>query len=783
MPACPTHEEFAAMRCGTLEDREARRLRDHLSVCAACRSLHGDPASNDRDGNLSETIDRQAGPPDTDSSPMAKAERYYPKITDYRITGVLGQGGMGIVYRAVQTKLNRAVALKVLPTMIGKASPSAVARFRREATAAARLHHTHIVPIYDFGESRDAYYYAMELIEGKPLNALVPIFAAAKIAGAAPAKVEEIVRQATSGASAAELRAESSSGTRLDVNISASSTGRGRPYYQQVARWMSDAADALHYAHDQGIIHRDIKPANLLLCNDGRIMIADFGLAKSEGTDSVTVTGALVGTVRYLSPEQAMAKRVRVDHRTDIYSLGATMYELLCFQPAFPGDDEKEVLAGVIARDPVSPRKIASSVPADLETICLKALEKSPEARYATARGLAEDLIRFLQDRPIVAKRPGPVRRVAKFVRRRRAPVIAASALVLLALALFTAEHFRRSDRESRIKSHCDSAIAYWSSDKWDEADAEARRALDISPDHVGANLTYVWLNIERFKVQPDWATAQRLSEVESVCRHVIDLAPDDSRALNYLSIVVKRQGRIGEAINLAREIVERNADDFVAWSNLGAYYAMDRQLEEAERCLQRAGSLAEKSRAARPHDRAEAMRNLAAFELFRERTVADDWLRKATAADRDDVPTWVLRAMMQMTMQPFIDYGEAFGHANYADHESGETNAQAKRVRALAHLRNKDFVQAVQQSQLAERLGDMPTVNQLIRAVALAKDGKAGEAANELAQAEASWPAELRRSEFMVTHDAGVLRFESAAELQALLDEARAAIAAIDRS
>jgi len=201
---------------------------------------------------------------------------------------------------------------------------------------------------------------------------------------------------------------------------------------------MADAAEALHFAHDQNIIHRDIKPANFLITMDHRIMVADFGLAKTAGERSVTMTGSLIGTLRYMSPEQAMAKRVRLDHRTDIYSLGVTMYELLTFQPAFPGNDEKEILGSIIAREPTSARKIDPHVPRELETICFKAMEKLPDARYDTARALADDLRRWSNDLPIAAKPPGVRVRVTKFLRRHRvaALAVAVSALAVVSVVL-----------------------------------------------------------------------------------------------------------------------------------------------------------------------------------------------------------------------------------------------------------------------------------------------------------------------------------------------------------
>ena len=460
LSTCLTLADFERLSEGSLDAEAAVRARAHLDSCDACRvayeHFHRDRAFLDNaksvlldDSNSGDLL------PGSGSSPVRNAVTHTPKIEGYRITGVIGQGGMGIVYRAVQTKLNRTVALKVLPAMIGAASPSAVSRFRREATAAARLHHTHIVPIYDFGESHDAYYYAMELISGQPLNVVIQRFAEKNAATVSPVRLAELLLSTTSSA---EVPAPGEVHGGLSVDgppsmTSASSGGRGRLYYRQVARWMADAADALHYAHGQGIIHRDIKPANLILSVDGRIMIADFGLAKSVDEESVTLTGSLLGTIRYLSPEQAMARRVPVDHRTDIYSLGATMYELLCFQPAFPGEDDKQVLSAIITREPTAPRKVAPSVAHELETICLKAMEKSPDARYPTARAFVDDLRRYTHDLPIVAKRPGPIARTIKFVRRHKAGVVAVAASVFLVITVPLLGYINKKRIEHQIEA------------------------------------------------------------------------------------------------------------------------------------------------------------------------------------------------------------------------------------------------------------------------------------------------------------------------------------------
>src|SRR5207302_26171 len=193
---------------------------------------------------------------------------------------------------------------------------------------------------------------------------------------------------------------------------------RNSSFSRTVANLAVQAAEALEHAHQFAVIHRDIKPANLLVDAGGRLWITDFGLAHCQSQPGLTMTGDVVGTLRYMSPEQALAKRVALDARTDVYSLGATLYELLTLEPAYNGRNREEVLRQIAFEEPRLPSRLNKAVPPELETIVLKAMAKSPEERYATAQELADDLKRFLEDKPIRARRPTLVQRVKKWARR-----------------------------------------------------------------------------------------------------------------------------------------------------------------------------------------------------------------------------------------------------------------------------------------------------------------------------------------------------------------------------
>ena len=704
----------------------------------------------------------------------SKMARHFPQIEGYRITGILGHGGMGIVYRAVQTALNRTVALKVLPAIVSTVSKSAVDRFRREANAAGRLHHTNIVPIYDFGESHDSYYFAMELIVGQPLNRLITSLASDDASTLSPARLATWLQMQLSGEpGAAEDSAPSGrAAAQADSFTGASTTGRGPAYFQYVARWIADVADGLNYAHQQKIIHRDIKPGNLILSTDFRIMIADFGLAKIVDEDTYTQTGTLIGTLRYLSPEQAMAKRTRTDHRTDIYSLGATMYELLCFQPAFTGTDQKEILGAIIARDPPTPQKINAAVPPELSTICMKCLEKLPDARYATARALADDLRRYLQDLPIVAKRPGPIRRAGKFLRRHKAVTIAvlAGLVVTGAASTYLVREKRREARVADLKALV--ALDKAKSDqkvqegylltrqqKWEAAAKAFDEALDLNPQNAEAWGNYAILKKERFNslAQPDAALLRQALEYAD---NAIRFDPDIVRTFNTKGVVLKKLGRYEEAARAYAHALELNPDHGEAHENLGVLRALLGDLESARKSLLRSTEITGTFEGYCEYP----WRNLVSLELFLKKRKAIDDIQNAIECKRDDPNSWLLRARSRIEIPEHQDFRAALRYAQSADVLAEGTNAWAKRTLAMAHLYNEDYASAIVSAAEAIELDDMKTVNHLISAVAYARLGNLVEAKREHARALAHWPDSLREvGAYTASAPKGILWFETA--------------------
>jgi serine/threonine protein kinase/Tol biopolymer transport system component len=364
-------------------------------------------------------------------------------IGDYKLLREVGRGGMGVVYEAWQTSMNRRVALKVLPGGFA-ADSRAVARFVREAQVAGQLHHPNVASVYGLGLEDDTPFYSMEFVEGETLAELLERlqWSAKRPSDAERHEVfttmSEILgdRNATSSPSKAG-RESGGRGGAFPATSRTDTDPSGALYFHALAESFAAVADGLEHAHQQGVIHRDIKPSNLIVDRTGQIRILDFGLARIEGEESITATGDFLGTVMYVSPEQAMTRRAPLDHRTDIYSLGATLYQMLTWQPPFKGKTHQDTLSQIIFRDPPAPRRAYSRVPRDLETIVLKCLRKNPRDRYGTAEALAQDLRRFVRGEPIEARPQSRWEKAARAVWRHKIRI--AAMLVLLGLAAVVA--------------------------------------------------------------------------------------------------------------------------------------------------------------------------------------------------------------------------------------------------------------------------------------------------------------------------------------------------------
>jgi serine/threonine protein kinase/WD40 repeat protein len=406
------------------------------------------------------------------------------QIGSFRLLREVGRGGMGVVYEAEQVSLGRHVALKVLPIHVNS-DANALERFRREARAAARLHHTNIVPVFEVGHDSDACFYAMQFIHGQGLDKVIEELqrlrtssinvnergseeqsarsesaafsagvgqAARTLLNGTPTIIHEEALEANPHDAAfpqgVELLPSETSAVLPGQAQLSSVDSRRRHYFDSVARIGQQVASALAYAHQRGIIHRDIKPSNLLLDSSGIVWVTDFGLAKTD-EEGLTHTGDLLGTFRYMAPERFQGKS---DARGDVYALGLTLYELLVLRPAFVASDRLRIVELVKEHEPPAPRSLDARIPRDLETIVQTAIAKDPRRRYQTAERMGDDLRRFLNGEPIRARRVRLPERVWLWARRNPgwAAMLTAVASLLLAIAVVSSLLTVRAEDEKR---------------------------------------------------------------------------------------------------------------------------------------------------------------------------------------------------------------------------------------------------------------------------------------------------------------------------------------------
>jgi serine/threonine-protein kinase len=371
--------------------------------------------------------------PTTDGVAPVPSPAGLPQVPGYEVEAVLGCGGMGVVYKARQHALGRSVALKML--LAGPfAGPQELGRFRRETAALACLRHANIVPVYDAGEVEARPYFAMEFLEGGSL-------------------------------------AQKLSGTPQPA--------------RQAAALLVTLAEAMQVAHQGGILHRDLKPANILLTADGTPKIADFGLARRlEGGTGLTQSGVLMGTPNYMAPEQALGQTT-VGPAVDVYALGAILYELLTGRPPFQGETAASTIHQVLTQSPVPPSRLNFKVPRDLETICLKCLQKAPQHRYASAQALADDLRRFGEGRPIRARPVGWGARSWRWGRRNPAAAALVAGGLLLVMALVGGglwSERQLAQRRQEVEADLKEVAEGQEQARW----AQARAALERAEARLG---------------------------------------------------------------------------------------------------------------------------------------------------------------------------------------------------------------------------------------------------------------------------------------------------------
>ena len=578
-----------------------------------------------------EEVRQEGAEVSTGAEPSTPAQTPAPalaQVGDYRVLREIGHGGMGVVYEAEQVSLGRRVALKILPRHVAR-DPRMLERFRREARAAARLHHTNIVPVFEVGREGDVCYYAMQFIQGQGLDLVydelrrlrgrakekhetgarshpggtvthadpaavgqvvhslltgrfgddpppapadtvagrsVPerptaVFARGSdpaldrtVAGSASGGPENVATPSPTPAAHASLAASSAMSAVMPggSQISTVESDR-REYARSVARIGLQAAQGLAYAHARGVIHRDIKPSNLLLDTAGVVWITDFGLAKAEG-DALTQTGDVLGTLRYMAPERFSGGG---DARADVYGLGLTLYELLTLEPAFDAADRLRLIEQIKSVDPARPRLVDRRLPRDLETVILKAIDKDARRRYQTADALAEDLRRFRDDEPILARRATAVERYARWARRN--PGVAVLGGVLTAvLVLVTAASLLVAGRMATLAER-----QRWTAD----SERVARLAESDARQHEAA----LRKQAEQAKRDAEAALAEtqvernRAEENFQRARAVVDqyfTQVSESRLLSVPGLQTLRRDLLGSALSFYEDYLARRGRD-----------------------------------------------------------------------------------------------------------------------------------------------------------------------------------------------------------------------------
>ena len=583
---------------------------------------------------------------------------------DFKIVREIGRGGMGVVYEARQIALGRRVALKVLP-LTAAMDPKALQRFQLEAQVAGLMQHPRIVPVHAVGTVGDVPYFAMQFIEGGSLACLIAELrglvdrggdrSASPTPGDSPSALALGLltgRFAPSGRDS-EIDRHQIDPDRAVPGPTAPQSIRSKAYLRTIARLGFQAAEALAHAHDQGIIHRDVKPANLLLDRHGDLWVADFGMADVQGDAGLTMTGDLPGTLRYMSPEQAAGRRALIDRRTDVYSLGATLYELLTLQPAIVGSDRVELIRRIAEDEPEPIRRLNPAVPVDLATIVSKALSKEPAKRYETALQLADDLNRYLDGRPITARPVGAVARSWRWCRRKPVQAgLAAGLFLALAVGLsgITWNWLKAQTAEKQAKAEAakadainrfliDKLLGRASPNNNPRArDVTLREALDKSAAEVG----------QSFKDQPEIEAAIRMalgktyhdlhdfpqSESHYRAAHEIlrnqPLSSVESRiqAKSELGHLVFHANRLDEAEKLTTEAVNEARQALGPLHNLtiaaldymGNLYKARGRLEEAEALFRTLVKDSAKSRGLHAWGTLIEMANLGVILMQRER-------------------------------------------------------------------------------------------------------------------------------------------------------------------
>jgi serine/threonine protein kinase/tetratricopeptide (TPR) repeat protein len=521
---------------------------------------------------------------DDSSDPAAQLLGGQP-LGDFRLIREIGRGGMGVVYEAEQLSLARRVALKVLP-LAAIMDERQRTRFQNEARAAATLNHPNIVPVYSVGIERGVQYFAMQYIEGESLASLI----------------ESLRSRHTSDGDmnrhhrAADQPFSEDTVPTPHAALSTAHSARRSEYFRSIAQIGIQVSEALAHAHERGIIHRDIKPANILIDAFGSAMIADFGLAHLEGVSDLTLTGDVVGTLRYAPPEQVLGKQHLVDERVDIYSLGVTLYELLSLHHAFEAKDRQELTRQIADGRCLGLRIHDPSIPKDLETIVRKAMDGDADSRFRSAAEMAAELRRFLGHRPLETRPPSLAQCAAKWVRRHPWPVITAlSFTVVILVGVVCGAWLVNQERAKVAAEQRQTAL------ERDRAMDNLRIALD-AVDNMYSGFAEAWVAHDNYLSELQLRYLNDASDVyESIAVRISDhpeFQQAAARCLMHAGLAHHRREKFSQAEHNFKEAIalfeisdqtEDQRNLALTWERLGSLYIRLDRLADADRAFAKA--------------------------------------------------------------------------------------------------------------------------------------------------------------------------------------------------
>ena len=519
-------------------------------------------------------------------------------LGDFRILSIIGTGGMGAVFLAHQISLDRDVALKVISDISG-ARKKSIERFGREAKVLAKISHPNIVPIYEVGQEGPYSYFAMEYVKGISLNKVIDAVRKASVSQKASGVMSKCM--AEGGICVDEQAEVGGNGAEIDTD-----------YIVNISRIIISIATALDYAHKQGVLHRDVKPSNILIKPDGTAKLVDFGLARTESQQTITMTGEFFGTPSYVSPEQ-IRKPETVDCRSDVYSLAATYYECLTLRPPFEGNTVNETLTRVISREAVPPKKYCPRLSTDFNTVLLHALEKLPEDRYQTAAGFAADITNLLEFKSIAAKRPSITTRAYKTLRRNPLKVVTVGICILvIVLGCFLFCNYKQKRNKEVARKLEAIAAGYFVSGDYAEALRYYKKAIAQYPFNAATyseiGTCYQQLKqypkaIEAYKqavvIEPDYTVAigalagiyysqGRYDDALEMYEKVIKIKPNP-QTYRMIGLLLDITGRCEEAVEAFRNAIKTNPKDAIAYNDLGTVYFKLNRAKDALKAVEKA--------------------------------------------------------------------------------------------------------------------------------------------------------------------------------------------------